>query len=394
MKHKYLIRKTTLVCIIGVFLLIASSIPVRAENLQEQLNQSKQHVNQINEVLSEQKTKVASVTSQILALKQSVEVLNNSLAREQVKLTEEQRNLEELEDQQQKLEEQRQENIEALGQVLRNNYEEGVTTYLAVLFEAENLGDFLDRAEKIQMIVGSYGKLHDNLIALNETMNSQKELINKKKEAIQVAMQDQTQTQQSVQQVLDKQQTILAQLSTEEKVAMNASLAAKARVSRIEQLIAQEKLEATYAAKTPIQTSRGASSGGGVAGTVQVSGGAQTLLNYATQFLGTPYVWGGTKASPGFDCSGFTQSMYRHIGITLSRTSEQQYLNGVSVSRSDLRPGDLLLFSTYSSGASHVGIYVGKNTMIHSSSGGVSYDDITNSYWSKRYLGARRVIAP
>lgn len=393
MNNRDLIQKTTLVSIIGVFLLVASSIPVRAENLQQQLNQSKQQANQINGVLSEQKAKVAGVTQQVQALKQSVEVLNSSIARDQAKLNEEQSNLKKLEEQQQKLEEQRKENIEALGHILRNNYEEGATTYLAVLFEAENLADFMDRAENIQMLVGSYGKLHDNLIVLNEALNSQKELINQKKDTIQAAIQGTTQTQQSVQQVLDKQQTILAQLSSEEKATMNAALSAQAKVSRIEKLIEQEKLEAAYAAKTPTHSSSGADSSAGVAGTVKVSGGVQQILNYAAQFLGTPYVWGGTKASPGFDCSGYTQSVYRQFGITLSRTSEQQFLNGVSVSRSDLRPGDLVFFSTYHSGASHVGIYIGKNTMIHSSSGGVSYDDMTDAYWSKRYLGARRVIA-
>lgn len=392
MKRQYLIQKTVLVSIIGVFLLLLSAIPVQAESLQQQLNQSKQQADQLKRVLNEQKAKVEGVTSQVLALKQSVQVLNDSLELEQAKLAEEQANLKELEDEQQKLEEQRQENIEALGLILKNNYEEGVTTYFAILFEATSLADFVDRAEKIQMIVGTYGKLHDDLMMLNETINDQMELINEKKYTIEAVIQDKTQTQQSVQQVLDKQQAILAQLSTEEKVAMNASLTAQAKVSRIQNLIEQEKLEAAYAAKAPIQASRGSSSGGGVSGTVQVSGGAQKLLNYAAQFLGTPYVWGGTT-SKGFDCSGFTQSMYRHIGVTISRTSEQQYNNGISVSRSNLEPGDLLLYSTYHSGASHVGIYVGNNVMIHSSSGGVSYDNITNSYWSKRYLGARRLIA-
>jgi len=393
MQRNYLIKKTTLVGIIGVFL-VTSSIPAQAEDLQQQLKQSQQQANQLNGALNEKKAKVAGVTSQVLALKQSVQTLNNSIAREQAKLNEEQKSLKNLEDQQLKLEEQREDHIEALGKVLKNNYEEGINTYLAVLFEATNLAEFLDRAEKIQLIIGTYGKLRDDLIVLNETLNSQKELINQKKVTIQAAIQDKTQTQQSVQQVLDKQQAILAQLSTEEKATMNAALSAQAKVSRIQKLIEQEELEAAYAAKAPNQSSGGANSGGGVAGTVQVSGGVQQILNYAAQFLGTPYVWGGTTASPGFDCSGYTQSVYNHFGIKLSRTSEQQYLNGVAVSRSDLSPGDLVFFHTYSSGASHVGIYIGKNMMINSSSGGVSYDDMTDSYWSKRYLGARRVIAP
>lgn len=391
-KGIYILRKTCIIGLIGVFLLVASSIPVRADNLQQQLTKSQQQARQLNAALNAQKEKVASATTEVLALKQSVDALNNSVAREQAKLTEEQNHLKDLEAEQQKLEAKRQAHIKALGKVLRSNYEDGVTTYLAVLFEATSLSDFIDRADKIQMIVKNHSKLQEDILKLKETMNSQMELIEQKKESIQVTIQDKTETQQAVQQVLLKQQSVLDQLSKEEKAALNASLSAQAKVSRIQQLIEQEKLEAAYAAKEK-HSPETSSGGGGVSGTVAVSGGAKKVLNYAAQFLGIKYVWGGTTPSPGFDCSGYVQYVFRNSGISLSRTSEQQFNNGVSVSRSDLKPGDLVFFATYSKGASHVGIYVGNNTMIHSSSGGVSYDDMTSSYWAKRYLGARRVIA-
>lgn len=392
MKKIHFLHKTSIVSLIGVFLLVASSMPVRAENLQQQLNQSKQQANQLNGALNAQKEKVAGATAEVAALKQSVEVLNNSIAREQAKLSEEQKNLKKLEDKQEELEAERQEHIKALGQVLRSNYEDGMTTYLAVLFEATSLSDFIDRADKIQMIVNTHSKIQENINKLKETMNSQMELIAQKKETIEAAIQSKSETQQSVKQVLAKQQAVLDQLSKEEKAALNASLAAQAKVDRIQQLIEQERLEAQYAAQEK-QSSGTSSGGGGVTGTVAVSGGAKQVLNYASQFLGIKYVWGGTTPSPGFDCSGYVQYVYRNSGISLSRTSEQQFTNGVSVKRSELKPGDLVFFATYSSGASHVGIYVGNNMMIHSSSGGVSYDDMTSSYWAKRYLGARRVIA-
>ncbi|MFZ3129675.1 MAG: NlpC/P60 family protein [Desulfosporosinus sp.] len=387
------LHRTTLGIIIGVSLLVASVLPVQADDLQQQLNQSKQQVDQLNGALQVQKEKVAGVAPQVLALKQSVQALKNSMAREQLLLTEEQCNLKGLEEKQNKLENQRQEYIKTLGQFLKSNYEEGVTTYLAVLFEAGSLSDFIDRADKIQMIVGSYSKLQKDIAALNETMNNQKELIKQKQNTIQASIQEKALTQQAVQQTLDKQQAILAQLSKDEKKALNASLSAQANVSRIQRLIEQEALEAAYAAQEKSSgTSRGANSGGGVTGTVKVSGGAQQILSFAAQFLGTRYVWGGTTPS-GFDCSGYVQYVYRNSGISLSRTSEQQFHNGVFVSRAELRPGDLVFFHTYSSGASHVGIYIGNSTMINSSSGGVSYDDMTDSYWSARYLGARRILA-
>lgn len=397
MKRIRFLHKTSLVTIIGVILLVASVIPVRADDLQQQLDQSKQQVDQLRGTLTAQKDKVSSATTQVLVLKQSVQALNSSIARDQVLLTEEQHHLQELEDKQKKLEDKRQEHIKSLGNFVKRNYEDGAVTYLAVLLEATSLSDFIDRADKIQMIVSTYSKLQKDIRALNENMNSQKESIKQKKATIQVALQNKAQTQQAVQQALDKQKTVLAQLSSDEKATMNASLSAQAKVSRIQRLIQQEAIEAAYAANessSKAENPSRSSSGGGVTGTVSASGGAQKILSFGAKFLGTPYVWGGTTPSPGFDCSGYVQYVYRNSGISLSRTSEQQFNNGVSVSRSELRPGDLVFFHTYSRGASHVGVYVGNNTMINSSSGGVSYDDMTDSYWGSRYLGARRVVAP
>ena len=395
MKSIRFIHSTTIVSIIGVFLLVSSAIPVRADDLQQQLSQSQQQANEIKGALNTQKDKVAGATTEVLALKQSMQVLNNSIAREQSMLAQEQNRLKELEGQQKKLEEKRQEHIKTLGNFLKSNYEDGVTTYLAMLLEATSLSDFIDRADKIQMIVGTYSKLQKDIITLNGEMNNQKELIKQKQETIQEALQGKVQTQQAAQQVLDKQQAVLDQLSKEERATLNSSLAAQAKVSRIQRLIQQEQIDAANAAKDKESgTSHGGNSGAGVAGTVAVSGGAQKILSFGAKFVGTPYVWGGTTPSPGFDCSGYVQYVYRNSGISLSRTSEQQFNNGVSVSRSELRPGDLVFFHTYSRGASHVGVYVGNNTMINSSSGGVSYDDMTDSYWGSRYLGARRVVAP
>lgn len=109
------------------------------------------------------------------------------------------------------------------------------------------------------------------------------------------------------------------------------------------------------------------------------------------QYLGTPYVWGGTTPS-GFDCSGFTRYVYKQLGYTLSRTAGQQLGNGYAVS--SLQPGDLVFFdNTYatSAAASHVGIYIGNNQFVHAASGGVKVTSLSDSYYASRYIGARRI---
>ncbi|GMA49578.1 hypothetical protein GCM10025857_09350 [Alicyclobacillus contaminans] len=119
---------------------------------------------------------------------------------------------------------------------------------------------------------------------------------------------------------------------------------------------------------------------------------ADALIHYAEQFIGLPYVWGGTTPNPGFDCSGFTQYVFAHFGVALNRTAAEQFAQGIPVSRGNLQPGDLVFFSTYAPGATHVGIYVGNGMMINSEDSGLMITSMSLPYWSSRYIGARRVM--
>ena len=117
------------------------------------------------------------------------------------------------------------------------------------------------------------------------------------------------------------------------------------------------------------------------------------IVTEAKNHLGVPYLWGGSTPI-GFDCSGFIQYVFKSCGVSLPRTTELQVSVGVSVSKSNLRPGDLVfLQNTYRNGVSHVGIYIGNNQMIHaSSSKGVVISDLSNSYYTEHYHSARQII--
>ena len=129
--------------------------------------------------------------------------------------------------------------------------------------------------------------------------------------------------------------------------------------------------------------------------TNQTSGTGAEVVEYAKQYLGYKYVAGGSSPSTGFDCSGFTTYVYKNFGISLNRSSSGQNKNGVSVSRNELQLGDLVIFNNDSNSAiGHVGIYVGGGNFIHSAnpSEGVKITSLSSSYYSRRYVGARRVI--
>ncbi|MCH4158268.1 MAG: NlpC/P60 family protein [Acidaminococcaceae bacterium] len=120
---------------------------------------------------------------------------------------------------------------------------------------------------------------------------------------------------------------------------------------------------------------------------------ARDILSTAARYKGVPYYFGGTTPR-GFDCSGYVQYVFRQRGAQLTRTADTQFLEGMSVRKSQLKPGDLVFFSTYEPGASHVGIYAGNGQFWNAtSSRGVMLCQLNDSYWGPRYYGARRVLA-
>ena len=131
----------------------------------------------------------------------------------------------------------------------------------------------------------------------------------------------------------------------------------------------------------------------------QVRDAASDLVMSAMNFLGVPYRRGGSSAEQGFDCSGFTRSVFEHsIGLMLPRRADQQAQQSglLKVQKDDLKPGDLVFFNTLRRAFSHVGIYVGEGRFIHAPRAGseVRIEDMRQAYWARRFNGARRVDAP
>lgn len=118
--------------------------------------------------------------------------------------------------------------------------------------------------------------------------------------------------------------------------------------------------------------------------------GGNTIVKTAFNFIGVPYVFGGSTPS-GFDCSGFVQYVYRMCGVKIPRMAHHQYYAGTPIGRKSVRPGDLVFFETYTQGISHVGIYIGDNKFIHASSkGAVRIDSLGAAYYTSAYRGAAR----
>ena len=122
---------------------------------------------------------------------------------------------------------------------------------------------------------------------------------------------------------------------------------------------------------------------------------AQDLVLKGLELVGINYRRGGTNPNTGLDCSGFVQVVFRDaVGKLLPRTAKEQSQVGDAVDKKELKPGDLVFFNTMRRAFSHVGIYLGDNRFLHAPRTGAEtrVEDMSQSYWVKRYNGARRVV--
>lgn len=124
------------------------------------------------------------------------------------------------------------------------------------------------------------------------------------------------------------------------------------------------------------------------------SGSGLSAADLATQFVGSPYVWGSANPGVGFDCSGLTSYVYGQMGISIPHQSAAQYSSGYAVDSSNLQAGDLVFFSYGGGGIDHVGIVVNSDgTFVHASTPatGVRYDNVYNGSFQNAFVGARRI---
>jgi len=120
----------------------------------------------------------------------------------------------------------------------------------------------------------------------------------------------------------------------------------------------------------------------------------KSLVSTAESYLDIPYRWGGTSPETGFDCSGLTQAVYRLNGLSIPRSSKDQFAKGYSISKNKMQGGDLLFFGPKKSKVTHVAIYVGNGVFIHSPKSGqvIRRENLNTKAWSQQFIGARNYL--
>ena len=255
-------------------------------------------------------------------------------------------------------------------------------TDVAILLGASSLDDFLDRLETVD----SVSKQDDRV--LGEVTSFRTAVIRHQRELVRAHA---------------AQRKLVAQRASQ-KERIESQLAQRRRLlswvrGEIARLQAQERARQLAIAgqvRARLQDAPSPGASGAVIGAAAEAGGTTVappsryggVVGIAMRYLGTPYKWGGSSPSEGFDCSGFIMYVYAQVGVSLPHNAAAQYGHGSPVSKDQLQPGDLVFFN----GLGHNGLYIGNNQFIHAPHTGdvVKISSITGWY-SERWDGARRL---
>ncbi len=278
-----------------------------------------------------------------------------------------------------------------LGNRLRAMYtqpEEDST--LAILLGAHSLSEFVDSVETVNSVASQDTQVIDEIKKFKRDVTLRAAFLKKAQARQEQIVAERAAAKREIESGLAERQRLVESIKGEivrlqaEEEARQARLAAEAQQRLQAELVAQKQAAAEAQQTSVVGASAVTPEGVSVAPPARFGG----AVGVAMQYLGTPYVWGGSSPG-GFDCSGFVMYVYSQIGVYLPHHAADQYNYGTPVSRDELEPGDLVFFD----GLGHVGIYIGGGQFVHSPHTGdvVKISSLDDSWYAATYVGARRL---
>ncbi len=375
-------NKRVLSFVLALVLALCGGLNVLANSVtevQQKQNQTQSKLNEINKSITAIESKRNQVRSELSHLNEDLvetmlglELLEADLEAKQVEIDEAQAEYDRL-----KLLEEQQ--YEAMKLRIQYMYEKDTMDYISMILEAKSLSDLVNRTDFAKEVSDYDDEKRTEYQETREQVEETKNRLEEEQELLLEMQQDQLVYKENLDKQIKSAKSKVANFETE---LANAQVKAKEYQNTIKEqnaLIAQLEEEERKAAEAVKKeegneseesessggsSSETGSSGSGSSGSGESSGGGTTgdaIARYALQFVGNPYVSGGTSLTNGADCSGFTWAVHKHFGITIPRVSTDQAKGGKAVSLNALQPGDIIYY------VRHVAIYIGNGRVVHAS---------------------------
>ncbi len=401
---------------------------------EQKLSNVQNDIDELEEGIEETEAEIEEIDGQLVVMLMTVDILKSDIADKEVAIAQAE---EDYEAALAKEEAQR----EAMKLRIKFMYEKGDPTYAQLFLQSQSMADLLNKVDYTEKLYDYDRKLLLEYQYTKQEVFEAKTTLEEEKAEIEEVEADLEEQSKELQQLLDEkrktaedfdaqlnaakgkakeyqnqikeQAAQIKQLEAEEAARKKAEAEAKKRAEeealkkKLEEERKQKEAEKEAKQETaeeggesqeipveneaeeqPEEQSEESGSGGSEESSGGGSGGGsgkgQEIANYACQFVGNPYVAGGTSLTEGCDCSGFTGAVYAHFGISLPRSSYAQSTAGQEVSVSDMQPGDILYYG------GHVGIYVGNGTIVHASTAatGIKY----SSAYYRTIIAVRRFV--
>lgn len=390
---------TTVLCVllsislsVPAFAVTSASLKKEKEATEAKLKSANAEVSELEQERAEAEAQEEALQEQLVTLLTAIDILEEEMQHQADKIDQAQMDYDAA-----KATEERQ--YDAMKKRIRFMYEQGDTQYVELFLASASIADAINKADFVEKIydydrdmLEEYQKVKQEAatlkIALEEDMDemvSMEESYKEEQAELEKTISEQKavvenfdsklsaarSTAKKYEQNIKKQNEEIAKVVAAEKAAAEAAKRKKAEEEAARKKAAEEAAKKAaeekgeeYApdeagedkpskSESEPEPEKPTASGG--------SGVGRDIANYGLQFVGNPYVAGGTSLTNGCDCSGFTQSVYSHFGYSIPRTSGSQACYGQSVSYSDAQPGDIFCY------AGHVGIYIGNGNIVHAS---------------------------
>ena len=404
--------RNTICLLVCLLLLLESSGSVQAvtiEELRKQIEENQNQLNSENEVISglqdEQDLideEISDLDAELVNLYTEISVLEDQILEQEGKIAEKEAEIEVAQEEFEAAEAEERRQYEAMKERIRFTYEQGESSYIELLLSSGSFSELLNRAEFIEEVaayddkmLAEYQAIKQKVADMKAKLEADREVLVEEKEALEADKASLAEQQSYLNGILAQKKAISANYDAEIAEAKSRAAQFKQQIAadtkQIQQI--QEEERKRLAAQNSSSTKTTASNPNaantiaaaqGIVAQSSGSGNGKSIANYACQFIGNPYVSGGTSLTNGADCSGFIYRLYADYGYRVPRTSSQLRSVGTGVSYSEAQPGDVVCY------AGHVGIYIGGGQIVHASTQKTGIK-ITHATY-KEILSVRRIV--